>query len=79
MKAFLFLLFLIGSLHAYQDSLTPEQVLAAQKAIKASGYACDTVDGKPFFSDTYTIEISCNNRYRYLLKDKGGRLIVRIK
>lgn len=79
MKSFLFFIFLISALHATQDDLTPIQVLEAQKIIKATGYKCDTVDGKPFFSDSYTIQISCNNRYRYLLEDMGGRWIVRIK
>ena len=79
MKAVLFLLSLICMLYATQEDLTTAQVLAAQKTIKESGYTCDTVDGKPFFSDSYTIEISCNDRYRYLLKDIGGRWIVKVK
>lgn len=79
MKAVLFLLSLICMLHATQEDLTSAQVLAAQKTIKESGYTCDTIDGKPFFSDSYTIKISCNNRYRYLLEDIGGRWIVKVK
>ena len=74
-----FALVIASYLHANQEDLTTAQVLAAQKTIKENGYTCDTVDGKPFFSDSYTIEISCNNRYRYLLEDIGGRWIVRIK
>lgn len=74
-----FMFFAAGSLFATQDDLTPIQVLASQKIIKASGYTCDTVDGQPFFSDSYTIEISCNNKYRYLLKDIGGNWKVTVK
>lgn len=74
-----FMFFTTSSLFASQDDLTLSQVLDAQKIIKASGYKCDTVDGRPFFSDSDTIEISCNNKYRYLLKDVGGRWTVTVK
>ena len=60
MKALLFVLSLVGILYATQDDLTLTQVSAAQRDIKSSGYKCDTVDGKPFFSDSYTIETKSN-------------------
>ena len=63
----------------YAQDLSSEAVKEVQNYIKKMGYKCDTVDGKPFFSDGYTVQFSCNNRYRYELKDVGGRWIVFVK
>ena len=53
----------------YAQDLSSEAVKEVQNYIKKMGYKCDTVDGKPFFSDGYTYE----------LKDVGGRWIVFVK
>ena len=77
MKYLLLVTMLLSGIYA--KDLSQEAVLEVQNYIKKIGYKCDTVDGKPFFSDAYTVQFSCNNRYRYELKDVGGRWIVRVK
>lgn len=62
------------------DGVSGNQVDAIQKAIKLSGYKCDTVDSIIPFNFSRGFSIWCNNfRYSYELADKGGRMVITVK
>ena len=65
----------------YANQLSSGAVQEAQQLIRAYGYKCDTVDNKPYFSSwDGSVTVNCNNwRYKYELKDVGGRWTVTVK
>lgn len=45
---------------------------AAQRLISAHGYSCLSVDFCSPAIMSYTVSVTCDNRYSYELRDKGG-------
>lgn len=79
MKYLLLVTMLLSGVYANQ--LSSEAVKGAQAMIILSGYKCDTVYNKPYFSSwDGSVRVVCNNnRYTYELKDVGGRWTVTVK
>lgn len=63
-----------------QGNLTNGQVAAVQKVITLYGYSCNSVNFALRSSWSGDIDVTCNNnRYSYLLQDKGGIWVVKVK
>ena len=63
-----------------KGNLTNGQVAAVQKVIKLYGYSCSSVNFALRSNWSGDIDVTCNNnRYSYLLQDKGGVWRVTVK
>lgn len=63
--------------NAVYEGMSSKQVQALAKAVRASGYSCNSISSaRPFMIDNGW-HITCNNwRYKYEIQDRGGRVFV---
>lgn len=58
------------------DSGSPSLKAESQRVIQQAGYRCGVVDGVYPAAFGGSVTVKCDNKYRYVIKNKDGKLVV---